>query len=148
MSKALKDTNISSVIKRRKYNLAVKEGYISLLMRIIILAIAGYIIFTQVFLIMQNHGLGMFPAVKDGDLVLAYRLQKDYIKDDVVVYRNGDVLCVGRIVARENDVVAIDDSGTLTVSGTPQSGEIMYPTYAKEGIEYPYRITEKCVFIL
>ena len=148
MAKVEKDINVSEIIKRRKYNIAVKQGYISLLMRILFFGIAGYILFTQVFLLMRNTGMGMFPAIKDGDLVLAYRLEKDYEKEYVFIYKQGGMLTFGRIIACENDVVTMDDSGTLRVNGTIQSGEILYLTYAKEDIPYPYTVPENSVFIL
>lgn len=148
MTKVEKDINVSELIKKRKYDTMVKQGYLSLLMRIIIFVIVGYLLFTQVFLLMRNTGLGMFPSLKDGDLILAYRLQNEYTKDDVVVYQVDNTLVIGRIVATEHDVVTMDESGTLLVNGTAQSGEIIYPTYAKEGIEYPYKVPEGNVFIL
>lgn len=90
----------------------------------------------------------MFPAVKDGDLLIAFRLQKDYAKEDVIVATVDGKQEVARIIARETDVVTLDESGKLLVNGTAQSGEIMYPTYAKEGLEYPYRVPEGHVFVL
>ena len=90
----------------------------------------------------------MFPAVTDGDLVLAFRLQQEYVKDDVIVYELDGELQIGRIVGCETDVITMDDSGTLLVNGTVQGGEILFPTYAKEGIEYPYTVPEGCVFVL
>ena len=90
----------------------------------------------------------MFPAMKDGDLIIAYRLQQDYAKNDVVVYEMNGEQKVGRIIARETDVVTLDESGTLIVNGTPQTGEVLYPTYAKKGMEYPCRIESGKLFIL
>lgn len=90
----------------------------------------------------------MFPAMKDGDLIIAYRLQQDYAKNDVVVYEVNGEQKVGRIVARGTDVVTLDDSGTLLVNGTVQTGDILYPTYAKEGIKYPHKVAEGHVFVL
>lgn len=148
MSKKTKNVGIADVIRARRLKLHTREGYVSLLLRIVGLGLAAYIIFTQVFLITQNHGLGMFPALKDGDLIIAYRLQQEYAKNDVVVYTVDGKQEVGRIVARENDRVAIDGNGTLRVNGLAQSGEIMYPTYAKNGITYPYIIPSGTVFIL
>ena len=52
------------------------------------------------------------------------------------------------MIANENDVVNITEEGMLLVNGTVQGGEIIYPTYPKEGIEYPYRVPEGCVFVL
>ena len=90
----------------------------------------------------------MFPAVKDGDLILGFRLQREYVKDDVVVYEADGETHVGRIMGRETDVITMDDTGTLLVNGTVQGGEILFPTYPEDGIEYPYTVPEGCVFIL
>ena len=138
----------SQVIRSRRNAAEIRNGYISLLIRIIVLALIGWLLFTQVFLIAQASGNEMFPAVKDGDLLIGFRLQRDYQKEDVVVYERNGRLCVGRIIGRETDVITLDDSGTLLVNGTTQGGEILFPTYAKERLEYPYTVPEGTVFIL
>lgn len=148
MSKQKKVKTAAEIIRARRIALNTKQEYLSLFSRIVVLALAAYIIFTQVFLITQNRGQDMFPAVKDGDLIIAFRMQKEYAKNDVVVYTVDGKQKVGRIVARETDVVTMDESGKLLVNGTVQSGEIMYPTYAKEGLEYPYKVPEGHVFLL
>ena len=148
MNKKQSMSTIEEVIKKRRRALYTRKGYISLVIRIIILAAAAYILLTRVFLITQAKGNDMFPAIKDGDLIIAFRLQEDFAKNDVVVYQNGDATYLGRIVARENDVVTLDDSGTLLVNGTVQRGEIVYPTLAKEGLDYPLRIKAESVFLL
>ena len=52
-------------------------------------------------------------------------------------------------MGQETDVITIDDTGQLLVNGTPQTGEIAFPTYAKKGIKkYPYRVPKGCVFLL
>lgn len=148
MSKQKKVKTAAEIIRARRIALNTKQEYLSLFSRIVVLALAAYLIFTQVFLITQNRGLDMFPAVKDGDLIIAFRMQKEYAKNDVVVYTVDGKQKVGRIVARETDVVTMDESGKLLVNGTVQSGEIIYPTYAKEGLEYPYKVPEGHVFLL
>lgn len=141
-------SNISRVIKKRRSKLALKEGYISLLTRVIVLVIIAYMIFTQVFLLSRTEGNEMFPAVKDGDLLIVFRLQDNYEKNDVITYKVSGVRKVGRYIAQEGDVVTMDDTGTLLVNAAVQSGEIIYPTYAKEGINYPYEVPKGHVFIL
>ena len=136
------------IAHRRRVNILTRRGYVSLLMRLVVITIAVWAIFTQVFMVSQCTGQGMFPAMEDGDLVLAYRLQEEYSKGDVVVYTVGRDTYYGRIVAKETDVVMMDDSGNLVINGTTQGGEIMYPTYAKEGTEYPYRVSEGMVYVL
>lgn len=140
--------SISQVIKKRRSRLAIKEGYLSLLLRVAILAILGYLIFTQVFLLSRTKGNEMFPAVKDGDLLIVFRLQQNYEKNDVVTYMVNGQRKVGRYLAREGDVIVMDDTGTFLINGAVQSGEIIYPTYAKEGIDYPYEVPEGHVFVL
>lgn len=136
------------VIRKRRNDLELRSGYISLLVRVVVLAVGCLVLFTQVFMLAQVKGNEMFPAVKDGDLMFVFRLQREYAKNDVIVYNYAGTRYVGRIAARENDVVTLDDSGTLYVNGTAQTGEILYPTYAKEGITYPYTVPAGCVFVL
>lgn len=148
MSKTLELTNISDIIKKRKNESAVRAAYIDLFLRILLLAIVGVLMFAQVFIIARGTGNGMFPAVKDGDLIIGFRLQQEYGKNDIVTYKVDGVRNIGRIIARETDVITIDEIGTLLVNGTPLGGEIFYPTYPKEGIEYPYRVPEDSIFVL
>lgn len=139
---------ISEVIRERRNKLALKEAYMSLLTRIAMLAVLGYLILTQVFLLTRATGSEMFPAVKDGDLIICFKLQQHYAKNDVVSYRVNGVRKLGRYTAQGGDVVTIDADGTLRINGTVQAGEIMYPTYAKDGLAYPYTVPANHVFIL
>ena len=148
MSRNDKQATNESIITARRNRVLDRQGYVSLLLRILFLALAGWVLFSYVFLITQVSGNDMFPAIKDGDLVIGFRLQKEYAKNDVVAYTVNGKTHIGRIAAKATDVVTLDDSGTLLVNGTAQSGEIMYPTYAKEGITYPYKVPEGQVFIL
>ena len=83
---AKKKETISSIITARRNRVLDRQGYVSLVFRVLFLALAGWVMFTQVFLITQVSGNAMFPAVKDGDLVIAFRIQQEYTKNDVVVY--------------------------------------------------------------
>ena len=141
-------TNIAEVITKRRRALYTKKGYISLLLRIILLTVVGYVLFTQVFLITRAHGNDMFPAIKDGDLVVAFRLHNDYAKDDVAVYKVNGKSYLGRVVARETDIVTLDDSGILLVNDGVQSGEIVFPTLAKERFNYPLKVSTRALFFL
>ena len=139
---------MNEMIKKRRDKLALKEGYIGLLLRIVLLASIGVLLFTQVFLIARVTGNEMFPAVKDGDLVLAFRLQQNYEKNDLISYKNDGRRRIGRVIAQENDSVKMDDSGQLLVNAAIQSGEIMYPSYPRDTLEYPYEVPEGHLFIL
>lgn len=148
MAKKKAELTADKIIRRRRADLETSAGYRSLFLRVLLLAAAGYILFTEVFLVAQVTGNGMFPAVKDGDLMIVFRMQQDYAKNDVIAVNVEGKRQIGRIIARETDVVMLDQTGTLTVNGTVQGGEILYPSYAKEGIEYPYRVPDGHVFVM
>ncbi len=115
---------------------------------LVLMAAAVWLLFGQVFLIHRHQGLGMYPAVKDGDLVLACRMIWDCREGDLVVYRQEGRRYLGRVAAREGDIVMMDDSGRLLVNGTVRNGETLYPTYARETTEYPQRVPRGTVFLL
>lgn len=148
MRKDPRTTPLADTINARKNAASTRSGYLSLLMRVVFLAAVAWVLLTQVFLITQMHGQSMFPAMKDGDLIIGYRLQREYAKGDVIVYTVNGETHVGRIVARENDYVQMGDSGTLYINGMAQSGEIIYPTYAREGAAYPEQVPEDCLYVL
>ena len=145
---AKKKKTVAEIITARRNKYLDRQGYASLFRRVLTLALAGYVLITQVFLITQVSGNAMFPALKDGDLVIGFRMQEEYAKNDVIVYTVDGQRYFGRIIARYTDYVMMDETGTLLVNGTVQSGEIMYPTYAKEGMTYPYGVPEGHVFVL
>lgn len=149
MGKKKKKTTFSEIIAARRERLIIRDGYIGLLFRVALLAAAGWLLFTQVFLVTQNAGLGMFPALKDGDLMVVYRLQESLEKNDVVIYRAEGRRYVGRIAAAGGDVVDMNEDGVLTVNDAVQTGEILYPT-CPSGTEivYPYTVPQGSVFVL
>lgn len=126
----------------------IKRGYMWLAVRILIIVAVGWIMLTQVFLVIQASDNGMFPAIKAGDLLIGFRLEKNLQKDDVVIYEKDGKKYIGRVLGKEPDVIMMDESGKLLVNGTEQSGEIVFPTYPKEGNDYPLRVPENSIFVL
>lgn len=143
-----REPTIEAVIAKKRRNLLQREELLLLSRRVVILGLAGWLLFSQIFMLMKVQGIEMFPALKDGDLALVFRLQEEYAADDVVVYEAEGNLRVGRIVACGNDVVTMDGSGTLLVNGTVKTGEIIYSTYAREGKEGSERVPEGSIYVL
>jgi signal peptidase I len=118
----------------------VKLGFVCL---------ALWLIFTFAFGILQMHGESMYPRIRDGDLILYNRMERDYTIGDVVVFKVGKSTCVARIVAQGGDVVDMDEDGELLVNGNVQSEEIFYPTKEDPGgIGYPYTVEANSYFML
>ena len=142
------DLTIAQIIRKRRAGYLIAQSYRSLLLRCAGLILALYLLMSHVFLLTQVQGNGMFPALEDGDLVFAFRIAEQYNKNDVVVYTQDGKTRIGRIAARETDVIMMDDTGMLKVNGTHQGGEILYPTYPKEGTEYPFVVPDGQLYIL
>lgn len=106
--RAEKDQTCSQTIRKRRYSTEIKEGYIRLFWRIVLIVAVGWLLFTQVFLIVQAPDNEMFPAVEAGDLLIGYRLEQNLEKEDVVVYEAGGKTHVGRILGCETDVITMD----------------------------------------
>ena len=140
-------SDISEQIRKRRYNLATKRGYKLLLKNILITVVLVILVFRFVFSVDIAKGSDMYPAVLDGDVVIGYRLDKDYLKDDVVVCEVNKKQMIGRVVAKEGDTVNITEQGVLFVNGTEQTGEIAFPTNPGNQ-EYPYVVPKGYVYIL
>ncbi len=69
---------------------AARTRRLALLPRLAAAAAALAVLLGVVLLVTQARGQNMFPAVKDGDLLIAYRLQRRWAQDDLVLYRQGE----------------------------------------------------------
>ncbi len=148
------EASVEKVIAKRRERLVTRAGCRSLVVRLLYLAVIAYLLFTYGFLITQCRGQGMYPAVKDGDLCGVFRRQAQSLfgeklkQNDIVAYRSDGERAFGRVAAVGGDVVMLTDSGSLMVNGVTEGGEILFPTYATEELQYPYRVPEGSVFVL
>lgn len=122
---------------------------LGLLVKLAVAAALVWAVFTFVLGLSVHYGNNMHPAVRDGDLVVSYRLQKPFI-NAVVLYRINGKTEVGRVIALEGSVVDIAENGLLTVNGAATSDEIFYATYQAENspVRFPYTVETGKVFIL
>ena len=90
----------------------------------------------------------MYPAIRDGDLVIALRLGEP-APGDAVIYRDEDGNeKMGRISATAGMTVELDGI-SYRVNGYPPAEEIFYPTRpAESGISFPLTVPEGEYFIL
>lgn len=149
MRKSKKDESIATVIEKRYRRLQDRHNFRNLIRRVVMLIIIGYLLVTRVFIVAQIEGQGMFPALKDGDLAIGFRIQIQPLqKNDIVIYTFNGSKYFGRIAACGGDLVDISDNNYLVVNDLVQNGEIMYPTYAGDMIEFPYRVPNDSYFVL
>jgi signal peptidase I len=126
-----------------------KETVLKFIIKLCEVLLVIWAVFTFIFGIRQVSGENMYPRLRDGDLVLFYRLQQDYQIGDVVTFELEDATFWARIVAQGGDVVEVTEDGQLLVNGNVQQEEIFYPTEPQEGdITYPYTVEEGSYFVL
>ena len=144
-----KPSNKNPKGKPRKKKKTTKQLVIGVLIKIGVIVLVVWGVFTFVLGITIHYGNNMHPMVRDGDLVITLRLQKPFI-NAAVMYRHDGRTTVGRVIAMEGSVVDISKNGTFTVNGNTPTEEVFYPTYPANGseIQYPYTVPQGKVFIL
>lgn len=113
--------------------------------------VLGFIamVFLFLFGIVQVSDESMRPAIREGDLVVYYRLQKDYVAGDLVVVDDGDEQEVRRVIAVAGDTVDFSSDG-LVINGYLQSETSIYAETEPftDGITYPVTVGEGQVFVM
>lgn len=119
------DTN--NEIKQNPNNeKSVLKALCGLFIKLLIVALLIYAALTFVFGVHRLSGNNMYPALKDGDLCITYKLT-DYYSNDVVAYIEGGEIRFGRIIAKAGDTVDGDEEGLL-LNGSHITEEIFYTT--------------------
>jgi signal peptidase I len=119
------------------------------LLKLAVVVLVLWALFTFVFGIRLNNGNAMYPSLRDGDLMLFYRLEQTYHIDDVVAFQEDGDNRVARIVAQGGDVVELNEYGQLVVNGNIQTEEVFNATVADEwGVSYAYTVPEDSYFVL
>ena len=92
----------------------------------------------------------MFPRISAGDLLLYYRLEKNYNSEDVLVFKKEGKLSTGRVVAHGGDSVEITGDGELKVNGNVVvESNVFYKTYPYgKKVKYPLKLKNGEVFLL
>lgn len=95
------EERIDKIHQRREWKRFVVEC--------IVLAAAVYVVFQYVIGIAFVSGNSMQPTLQDGELVVFYRLDKEYQKNDIViVHQEGNQEYIKRVFATEAEVVELE----------------------------------------
>lgn len=133
--------------KEQKPSLA--REIMALVIKIFVIIILGYAVFTFIYGATRYSDDTMAPAVKNGDAVLYYRMNKNYVASDVLVLEYEGQLQIRRVVAIEGDTVDITEDG-LSINGNLQVEQQIYQETLPyvEGIEFPVTVGAGQVFVL
>ena len=110
-------------------------------------ALAVWALLTYVGGVFMCHDNKAYPMIKDGDLVITYRLDK-LKQGDVTAYRRDGSIRFGRVIAFEGDVVDIAGD-YVTVNGYGLYEDTVYPTPSEgAAVQFPYTVPDGTVFVL
>lgn len=92
------------------------------------------------------------PNVKDGDIVIYYKLQKDYVGEDFIYYEYNGKHYFGRIKATEGTEIDCTADGKLMINGNIQpidrEHDIYYEALVVDPDPYPFTIGHDEYFVL
>jgi signal peptidase I len=125
------------------------EDLLHLLLKILIILTLFAFAFTALFGLTRYNNLSMDPFVREGDIVIYYRLDKHYIASDLVAVRYQDEVHILRVVAVAGDTVDIKEDG-LYINGyrqqEPDPAQITLP-YVDQ-VDFPLTLRNGEVFLL
>ncbi|MCI8416205.1 MAG: signal peptidase I [Lachnospiraceae bacterium] len=128
-----------------------REWRRSLLEMVIFLA-AVYVIFQYVLGIASVKGDSMLPALKEGEVLLFYRLDQRYHPGDILIIHMPDQTeYVKRVVAVEGDVVDIEEeTGRVLVNGDPLEEPYIYAQTHRisDKVDFPLEVGPDEIFVL
>lgn len=127
----------------------VFKALLKLLIKIVsVLIIIGFI-FSFIFGIHRVEDTSMVPNISPGDMILYYRIDKNFVVGDTVVYSYKGENKIARVVAMPNDEVDINEKG-LVVNGSVQYEPKIYKeTLAfTDGIKFPVKLKDDEFFLL
>jgi signal peptidase I len=136
-------------LKKNRKSSSVLSDLLSLVAKIAVICLIVTFVFTFVYGLHRNADPDMAPAVKDGDLVMFYRLDKDYVAGDLLMLSFEGRNQVRRVVATTGDSVDITEDGLIINGAVQQELNIYEETerYA-DGAEFPVTLGEGEVFVL
>lgn len=145
-----KSNTPEDVILRKRRALRDKALLSSALQKLAVLVIVLIVIFGVIFGLTPMKGDDMEPRLSSGDLLLYYRLEKDFARNDTVVMERDGKQYVGRLVGMPGDMLTIMNEGTINISGNNiHETNIFYETKPnEEAVRYPVSLGEDQYFIL
>ena len=150
--KTKEETKTDKVIVNNEKNEVDKliQNIKNLFFKLCFMGVFGYICFFVIFGAFRNRGIAMFPIINDGDLVLFYRLDKEYHAGDVVVVNIEGRDRVFRIIGTAGDSIYFDETGKIYVNSHLDANKVFYdsiPNFESD-VKYPFDVKKNELFVL
>ena len=140
------ESEMSQVRSKGKYRQALK-GTFGTFVVVAALAIIIAFIFLPVLRITNGHN--MEPGLQPGDIVVLQKTSK-VKKGDVCAFYFNNKLLLRRVIAREGEIVEIDEKGYVKVNGEilEEDSYISEHALGQADIDFPFRVPTGQFFVL
>lgn len=141
------DENIVSAKSEKKEFLIALLSFLGKLFAVVCAIVICLLFVFGIYIVHDNDN---YPIVRDGDLLVIYKLYdlEDYRAGDLVAYEYDNNTYIGRVAGIGGDTVEITDK-TYLINGMVPHENIFYETKpAKIGVEYPVEVPYGQFFIL
>ncbi len=149
LRKSLTDNKDISKKKEKQKKLLI-DNIKMLIRKTVFIVLLFYILFFHIFGFTRISNQSMAPGIAAGDLLLYYRLDKNYVSGDVVTFKREGKRYHLRVVAVEGDIISLNTDGEFLINGNLEKYTIylknVIPSTSK--IKYPYVVPKGKVFVV
>ena len=140
------ESEMSQVRSKGRFRQALKGTFGTF---VVIAAIAVIIAFIFLPVLRITNGHNMEPGLQPGDMVILLKTP-DVKTGDVCAFYFNNKLLLRRVVAREGDVVEIDEQGYVKVNGEilEEDSYISEHALGQCDLEFPFRVPTGQLFVL
>ena len=140
------ESEMSQVRSKGRYKQALKGTFGTF---IVVAALAVIVAFIFLPVLRITNGHNMEPGLQPGDMIVLVKTNKVKTGEVCAFYFNNKLL-LRRIIAREGDVVEIDEKGYVKVNGEilDENSYISEHALGQCDIEFPFHVPTGSYFVL
>lgn len=137
------------IIKSKKMKAVNRFYFYEFITKLITIVVIVFLMLQFVFGFKLMPNIDMTPRISAADLLVYYRLDKEPIAGDVIVFKHEEQEYVLRVVAKGGDEVNISENGLIINGAIQGASNIFYSTGVyEEGISFPVKLEEDEFFVL
>ena len=140
------ESEMSQVRSKGKFRQSLKGTFGAF---VVVAAIAVIIAFILLPVLKITNGHNMEPGLQPGDIILLYKTNKAE-KGDVCAFYYNNKLLLRRVIAKEGDIVEIDEHGYVKVNEEilDENSYISEHALGQCDIDFPFHVPTGQIFML